>query len=92
MLAAITKGSYDQCRALLTDNDELNDNLFLLICRYAITLAKTFDLLEEIIIHHTNKEQDDFIVVNNVAHLKSMVGKCSRLENKIQEQICLTIH
>ena len=92
MIAAVTKGSYDQCRALLTDSGELTDDVFLLICRYSLTLAKTFDILEEIILNHTHKEQNDYVTINNAAYLKSMVAKCARLEDKISERINLTIH
>ena len=92
MIAAVTKGSYDQCKAILVDNNELTDDVFLLVCKYALTLAKTFDILEEIILNHTHKEQDDYVTINNATYLKSMVAKCARLEDKISQQINLTIH
>ena len=92
MIAAITKNSYDQCRALLTDNYELSDQMVVLICKYTITLAKTFDTLEDLIIKHSDQEPEDYVEVNNITYLKGLINKCAMLEDQIQERICLTIH
>ena len=91
MIAAVTKNSYDQCRAILIDNDKLDDNLFLLICEYSLALAKTFEYLEELIIDY-EEESNQFVKVDNKKYLKQMVAKCARLEDRISEKISLTIH
>ena len=92
MNAAVTKTSYEQCRALLIDNDQLYDDVFLLICEYTIALSQTYKMLEDLIINHKDGDDEDNVKIGNKIHLNVLLIKCAALEDKIQERICLTIH
>ena len=92
MIAAVTKTSYEQCRALLIDNDQLYDDVFLLICEYTIALSQTYKMLEDLIINHKDGDDEDNVKIGNKIHLNVLLIKCAALEDKIQERICLTIH
>jgi len=92
MIAAITKTSYDQCRALLVDNDQLYDDVFLLICKYTIALSQTYKMLEDLIINHKKIDNENNVKINDRTHLNALIRNCADLEDQIQERICLTIH
>ena len=91
MLAAVVKTSYEQCSALLVDGDQLSDDIFLLICKYTIALAKTYETIEKLIVNKY-AENKDYTTNNNTIYLKALIRNCANLEDQIQERISLTIH
>jgi len=87
MIAAVTKTSYEQCRALLVDNDQLYDDIFLLICEYTIALSQTYKMLEDLIINHKDGDDEDNVKIGNRIHLNVLIRRCAALEDQIQERI-----